>query len=237
MKVLLPVVNAWLAIRALGISDPARADIAAIRSWLAPLDALADFTPSQPVIDYRALLTAIDAAQHVHRDQQQRLLTTIAGFNPSKPWCAQARSFQASLEDLSECRGKDRGASMALCRRLYRLTKTGSIPIFNSSRTGKPMPLSLKNRPLVTAMEELVGADVPPESLAKQIKALQVQWKALDHRVRNTEEETLWQQFSQVADRAYQPCKAHYAQLAALREQNAAETYGIGAAIAKLYWQ
>ncbi len=76
-----------------------------------------------------------------------------------------------------------------------------------------------KKHELVEKMEGLVASTLPPEVLAKQIKTLQEQWKALS-KGNQSQDEDLWKSFHSVAEKAYQPCKQHFEKLAELRRQN-----------------
>ncbi len=76
-----------------------------------------------------------------------------------------------------------------------------------------------KKKALIESMESLVGIDVPPEALATKIKNLQDQWKSLSQSGKDRQEE-LWQKFSELADKAYEPCKIYYQDLAEQRKQN-----------------
>ncbi|RTE65508.1 DUF349 domain-containing protein [Amphritea opalescens] len=69
--------------------------------------------------------------------------------------------------------------------------------------------VSAKKEELCEAMEALIGSTTEPPLLAKQINALQLQWKALDsgdplhsHKV--------WQRFKAASDQAYSPCEQYF---------------------------
>ncbi len=73
---------------------------------------------------------------------------------------------------------------------------------------------------LIAEMDGLASSDLPAEALAEQVKALQVQWKALEAGG-NAADKRLWNRFQEAGHRAYIPVKAHEAQLAEQRRQNA----------------
>jgi exonuclease SbcC len=79
-----------------------------------------------------------------------------------------------------------------------------------------------KREQLCVEMESLIEADIPPEMRAKQIKALQDQWKELGKGVRETTQ-PLWKRFHQAADEAYEPCREYYAAQRKEREANLAQ--------------
>ena len=73
-----------------------------------------------------------------------------------------------------------------------------------------------KKEALIAAMEALIGANIDAAALADQIHTLQEEWKALgsaqpDH--------DLWQRFQAAGDKAFEPCRDYFAQLAEQRQQ------------------
>lgn len=76
-----------------------------------------------------------------------------------------------------------------------------------------------KKEALCVSMEALVGTDSDPEVLADKIQALQEEWKAVGPIARQ-DDKVLWTRFRAAADKAYEPCKAFYADMANRRQQN-----------------
>lgn len=76
-----------------------------------------------------------------------------------------------------------------------------------------------KKEALIEQMQALVGVEDDPESLASKIKKLQDEWKGLSQSGKDRGEE-LWDKFSELAEKAYAPCKVHYEELSSLRKQN-----------------
>lgn len=74
-----------------------------------------------------------------------------------------------------------------------------------------------KKENLVSSMEELIGAELPPAVLAEKVQALQEEWKALSATSTGNDRD-LWQSFNAAADKAFEPCKAYFAEQAKLRE-------------------
>ncbi|MEM7254177.1 MAG: DUF349 domain-containing protein [Pseudomonadota bacterium] len=73
-----------------------------------------------------------------------------------------------------------------------------------------------KREGLVEAMEQLAEATPDdPQARADQINALQQEWKSLSGHGGND----LWKRFKAAADRAYDPCRAHFGAQAQVREQ------------------
>ena len=76
-----------------------------------------------------------------------------------------------------------------------------------------------KQAELVQRMQSLVGADISPEELARQIRQLRDEWRTL-HRGAGEEPTPEWQQFDAAAERAYEPCREHFARQAEQRKEN-----------------
>ena len=76
-----------------------------------------------------------------------------------------------------------------------------------------------KKKALCESMEALVNSAIDPSILADKINALQEEWKAIGPIARQ-DDKILWNRFRSAADKAYLPCKAHYAEMAEQRQQN-----------------
>ncbi|WP_430462658.1 DUF349 domain-containing protein [Thalassolituus sp. LLYu03] len=76
-----------------------------------------------------------------------------------------------------------------------------------------------KKAALAEAMEALVGSALSPDVLADKIHAMQDEWKTLNTGHGDAE---LWERFKAAADKAYEPCRAYFAELGELRERNLA---------------
>ena len=69
---------------------------------------------------------------------------------------------------------------------------------------------------LCEAMERLAQESMHPKAKAGRVKALQLQWQALGR----VGDESLWQRFRTLADRAFKPCAEFFARDQVWREQN-----------------
>lgn len=76
-----------------------------------------------------------------------------------------------------------------------------------------------KKEALCTSMEALIGSTIDPALLADKIQNLQEEWKAIGPIARQ-DDKALWTRFRTAADKAYEPCKAYYADMANQRQQN-----------------
>ncbi len=78
-----------------------------------------------------------------------------------------------------------------------------------------------KRAELIERMQSLVGAGMSPEELARQIRRLRDEWRTL-HRGAGEDPTPEWQLFNEAAERAYEPCREHFARQAEVRQQNQA---------------
>ncbi len=79
-----------------------------------------------------------------------------------------------------------------------------------------------KRAELLEQMQALVGADLSPEELAQQIRQLRDQWRTLKRGAGVEEPTAELQQFEEAAERAYEPCREHFAKQAEQRKENQA---------------
>ena len=76
-----------------------------------------------------------------------------------------------------------------------------------------------KREELCVAMESLAEMELEPPEKAAQIKALQESWKELGPSD-SADAQALWHRFSDAADRAFEPCRAYYAEQEKVRDAN-----------------
>ena len=76
-----------------------------------------------------------------------------------------------------------------------------------------------KKEALVEKMSALIDSDMDLGDRAKEIKALQEEWKTLG-RAEPKSEQALWNAFKEAGDRAFEPCKAYFSGLDAQRSAN-----------------
>jgi hypothetical protein len=83
-----------------------------------------------------------------------------------------------------------------------------------------------KRAELIERMQSLIGADMSPEQLARQIRHLRDEWRTLNRGA--TDDATPeWKAFDEVANRAYEPCRVHFAKQAEQRRENQAQREAI----------
>jgi len=78
-----------------------------------------------------------------------------------------------------------------------------------------------KRAQLVQRMQSLIGAEMSPEELARQIRRLRDEWRTL-HRGATDESTPERALFDAAAERAYEPCRAHFARQSEQRKENQA---------------
>lgn len=98
-------------------------------------------------------------------------------------------------------------------------------------RDWKTFTVVPKRAALIERMRSLVGADIAPEELARQVRRLRDEWRSLG-RGAGEDPAPEWQQFDEAADRAYAPCREHFARQAALRRENQAQREALLARLA-----
>ncbi|MFT6450350.1 MAG: hypothetical protein ACJAW8_002731 [Oleispira sp.] len=76
-----------------------------------------------------------------------------------------------------------------------------------------------KKEALCVSMESLVGSEIDPAMLADRIHSFQEEWKAIGPIARQ-DDKVLWNRFRTAADKAYEPCKAYFADMVVQRQQN-----------------
>lgn len=74
---------------------------------------------------------------------------------------------------------------------------------------------------LCRRMEQLAGQDMPAEEKAGAIQALQDEWHGLMSGDRE-DDQALWDRFHAASEQAWEPCRAHFRELDALRARNLA---------------
>lgn len=205
--------------------EPAAEDMAYLRQLLKPLRSLREFETNDTLRNAHAIITEFDARQKERRDHTQKQVRVISGLvRKSNIAVDQGRLKQAlgirhsideKLDSLSKNIADSQGALPAkLTAQLQSLDE--AIQKLVDWQAYAVVP---KKESLVESMEALVGADMPPDALAAKVKKLQDEWKTLNQSGSDRKED-LWERFSEAADKAYEPCKAYFTGLAAVRREN-----------------
>ena len=76
-----------------------------------------------------------------------------------------------------------------------------------------------KKEQLCEQMEGLIGAELPPQALADQVRLLQQEWKEIDH-TDPVHSQKLWKRFHEAGEKAYAPCQQWFGSQRRQREFN-----------------
>jgi DNA repair protein SbcC/Rad50 len=87
----------------------------------------------------------------------------------------------------------------------------------NEMRDWQGFVTTPKKEALCEAMEALIGTTDSPDILADKIQVMQDEWKTLHS---STPDRELWERFQAAGDKAFEPCREYFAQVARQREQN-----------------
>ncbi len=117
----------------------------------------------------------------------------------------------------------------ALNRRLEKLTAVLSDTLENRYRQLHARLAELhdwqgfaaagKKDSLCERMEALINAELPPQELADQVRALQQEWKQIDA-TDSVHSQKLWKRFQEAGEKAYAPCQAWFKAQRQQREFN-----------------
>lgn len=76
-----------------------------------------------------------------------------------------------------------------------------------------------KKEALIERMRHLLDQSLPPEDRARQIRDMQDEWRMLSRGLQN-QHQALWETFHDLAQQAYEPCKAFFEEQGKLRSLN-----------------
>jgi len=76
-----------------------------------------------------------------------------------------------------------------------------------------------KKEQLCREMEGLIGSGEDLQELSNQIKKIQEEWRKLGYSDKDSSRD-LWNRFKVASDKAYEPCKVHFRELAVTRAKN-----------------
>lgn len=89
----------------------------------------------------------------------------------------------------------------------------------NELRDWQGFAINPKKEQLCASMESIADSDMEPQTRADTIQLLQQEWKNLGNSGNDRE---LWARFQAAADRAFEPCKTYFSELAEQRARNVA---------------
>ncbi len=118
----------------------------------------------------------------------------------------EAGKFMAALSTWNKIQGNISNTNGEIRQGLKTLTLTFKAKI-DELRDWKLFAATEKKKALIQQMETLKDAKAQPGERSKQISKLHKEWKGLGHSNQNEE---LWQQFKNLSDIAYEPCKQYF---------------------------
>lgn len=190
-----------------------------LQRYLRQAHYLEEQSPSSVVTDAKALKANIDAHLNEAEEKRKNTLRQIGGLIRRGVSAAeagrirQAVGFRHSVREKVEELG-EQNLPRSLKTKVEALEE--SVEKLIDWQRYAVVP---KKEELISAMEALTQVELAPETLATKIKQLQNDWKSLKQSGEDRQED-LWVRFNEAAQRAYEPCKAHFQQLSNLRAEN-----------------
>jgi exonuclease SbcC len=194
-------------------SQIAEGDIRYLNELLSLTDTLEtakEFVPEKYLLECRATLSAINEQQQ----QQQHLISQLIRQSRNAIESGQLKKALAIHHAIEE-----KWVVLAEVPQYLSTQKETLTLAVEQLLDWQVYAVLPKKQALIVAMEKLIGVDLLPATLANKIKYLQKDWRQLKQSGGDRQPE-LWEQFSQAADKAYQPCKIYYRQCDAERQQN-----------------
>ncbi len=213
---------------------PEKTDISYLNNLTQPLKKYVGFTPGDILGDVQKLLKEIkDKEKQAHEERQKHIriiggLIRKSSIAVDKGRLKQAIGIRHSIDEkLEELAGTPQNLQSqleSLDENIQKLVDWQAYAV---------VP---KKEALIVAMEQLVGAEIPPEALATKIKKLQDEWKSLSQSGKDRKED-LWEKFSELADKAFEPCKVYYQELSEIRQQNLGKRQALVEQLTQYYQQ
>lgn len=169
----------------------------------------------QTVIDCRALLNDRNKQQADKKSAEQNLLRHISALirkaenaiasGQSRHAAGIRRSIEEKLSELA-------AIPSSLSKQLEQMDVSLSKLL-----DWKNYAVAPKKQQLIEQMQGLINSQEKPDALATKIKRLQDEWKSLSQ---GAQDQALWETFHQLAQTAYEPCKAYFEAEAEIRKTN-----------------
>lgn len=185
--------------------------------------------------ELEAQAAAAEAAEQARRLEAEREAARQAEQARLEAEAARVRELVALLRQAQSALDHGGTARAARLRESIagRLAEAPALPVWYAHqlqkvdekleelKDWKTFRVAPKRTELLQRMQALVGADMSPEELARQIRRLRDEWRSL-HRGAGEEPTPEDQQFEDAAERAYEPCREHFARQAGQRRENQA---------------
>lgn len=175
--------------------------------------------PKPPPLDGLTALaaqadTAIQAAQQRLQGLADEVADILAKFETAigDGSLRTASDHERTARDLIPFLPRDRARSLQ--------AQLGSLSArLRELRDWRTFAESPKREGLCERMEELADSPLAPGPQADEVKSLRAQWNELG-RIASRRDRELLQRFDDAAERAFEPCRAHFAELAERRAYN-----------------
>jgi len=183
----------------------------------------------------KAALQTLEARLKEQREHQRKQLQSkidsaieqLEQTLEAKQLQAAEAAFKQARDALDSTRELPRGDKDRFERRMR-----NALPALNELRDWRHWSTDHARENLIAETEALIGADLPVETLAEQVKAKREAWKKLgqlDHGAK-----ALWERFDQACEKAFQPVAEHRQRLAEQRQQHLATRQQICAELESL---
>lgn len=180
------------------------------------LDIIPDSQTPNVLADARSLLhqqshSAGSSHPHQQTVQQMRGLIRKAGWAVQQGHLRQASGIMNSLQE--------KKSLLNYLPRFLEKQMQGLQQDLDRLRDWQNFAVEPKKRDLIQRMKDLIGSSDHPDHLAKTIRKLQDEWKELS-RGGKDQHQTLWEEFHQAAQEAYEPCKQFFREQSQFRKEN-----------------
>ncbi len=160
----------------------------------------------------------LDSRLNALRNQQDKHLERFESSLHSLRTAVEAEQVKEANRALSRLRQASKTLSPEAQERFQQELR-GLIARVNEFRDWQGFAIEPKKIDLCARMSGLIGSSEAPDVLASRIKALQQEWKGLGATT-PARDQALWKDFSEAADRAFEPCREYFAAQGVLREEN-----------------
>ena len=169
---------------------------------------------------HRSGLPTCSASRDAAKAHQERLAEQLEAAVQEIGAAMEAGRLQGAVSALGLARRLEKSLPdhLTAAHRKAISRRAGQVEELRDWQTFATAP---KRERLVQAMNALAEHPDSPRQQAERIKALRGEWGALGN-PSNSRERSLHNQFNRAAERAFEPCRAYYAEQAELRSRNLA---------------
>ena len=167
---------------------------------------------------------AIDAIDGLERfvqraqDQQRQLAEQLQGALAEAEASLAEGGLQGAATALGTARRLEKSLPEALAAAQRKALAQLSARV-QELRGWQTFATTARREQLLQAMRELAETPLAAKEQAERIKTLRNDWNALGHPT-NSKERSLRNKFDQAAEKAFEPCRAHFAEQAEVRKAN-----------------